>query len=114
MTTMSTMYAELAEQYERGTLYFGMGRYIEAARELEPIVEVAPEHLAARLLLARAYFHSARLGRAEAALREVIARAPADAYAHLMLGCTLQRQNRHAEAAGPLQLAVVMDPTLAA
>ncbi|HEX7106457.1 MAG TPA: tetratricopeptide repeat protein [Acidothermaceae bacterium] len=111
---MSTMYAELAERYERGTLFFEMGRYFEAARELEPIIDAAPEHLAARLLLARAYFHSAQLGRAEAATREVIARAPADAYAHLMLGRTLQRQNRHAEAAGPLQIAAAMDPTLAA
>jgi tetratricopeptide (TPR) repeat protein len=108
----TAMYSGLAERYDRGTLFFEMGSYIEAARELEPIVEAAPEHLAARLLLARAYFHSAQLGRAEAALREVIARAPDDAYAHLMLGRTLQRQNRHAEAAGPLQIAAVMDPSL--
>jgi tetratricopeptide (TPR) repeat protein len=111
---MTIMYTELAERHDRATLFFEMGRYIEAARELEPVVEAAPEHVAARLLLARAYFHSAQLGRAEAALREMIARAPVDAYAHLMLGRTLQRQNRHAEAVGPLQLAAAMDPTLAA
>jgi predicted Zn-dependent protease len=76
------------------------------------VAGVVPK-LAARLLLARAYFHSAQLGRAELALRELIARAPTDAYAHLMLRRTLQRQNRHAEAAGPLRIAAVMDPTLA-
>jgi tetratricopeptide (TPR) repeat protein len=110
---MSTMYAELAERYDRGTLYFGMGKYIEAAHELEPVVDAEPGHLAARLLLARAYFHSAQLRRAEAVLREVIACAPDEAYAYLMLGRTLERQSRHDEAAGPIQIAITMDPALA-
>ena len=110
---MSIMYAELADRYDCGTLYFGMGKFIDAARELEPVVEAAPEHLAARLLLARAYFHSAQLRRAEAALREVIERAPDEAYAYLMLGRTLERQSRHDEAAGPIQIALTMDPALA-
>jgi Tfp pilus assembly protein PilF len=110
---MSTIYAELAEQYDRGTLYFGMGKYIDAARSLESVVESAPEHLAARLLLARAYFHSAQLRKAEAALHDVVARAPDEAYAYLMLGRTLERQSRHDEAAGPIQIALAMDPGLA-
>ena len=60
-----------------------------------------------RLLLARAYFKSAQLGRAEATLVRVIEDAPTDAYAHLLLGRTLQRAGRHAEAARPLALADV-------
>lgn len=58
-----------------------------------------------RLLLARAYFQSAQLGRAEATLVQVIEQAPTDSYAHLLLGRTLQRAGRHAEAARPLALA---------
>ena len=58
-----------------------------------------------RLLLARAYFQSAQLGRAEATLLRVIEEAPTDAYAHLLLGRTLQRAGRHADAARPLALA---------
>ena len=58
-----------------------------------------------RLLLARAYFQSAQLGRAEATLVRVIEQAPTDSYAHLLLGRTLQRAGRHAEAARPLALA---------
>jgi len=58
-----------------------------------------------RLLLARAYFQSAQLGRAEATLDQVIEQAPTDSYAHLLLGRTLQRAGRHAEAARPLALA---------
>ncbi|GAA2020361.1 hypothetical protein GCM10009740_05950 [Terrabacter terrae] len=61
-----------------------------------------------RLLLARAYFQSAQLGRAEATLLRVIDDAPTDAYAHLLLGRTLQRAGRHAEAARPLALAEVL------
>lgn len=61
-----------------------------------------------RLLLARAYFQSAQLGRAEAALLRVIEEAPTDSYAHLLLGRTLQRAGRHAEAARPLALAEVL------
>lgn len=58
-----------------------------------------------RLLLARAYFQSAQLGRAEATLVRVIQQAPTDSYAHLLLGRTLQRAGRHTEAARPLALA---------
>lgn len=60
-----------------------------------------------RLLLARAYFKSAQLGRAESTLLRVIEDAPTDAYAHLLLGRTLQRAGRHADAARPLALAEV-------
>jgi Flp pilus assembly protein TadD len=61
-----------------------------------------------RLLLARAYFRSAQLGRAEATLLRVIEEAPTDGYAHLLLGRTLQRAGRHADAARPLALAEVL------
>jgi len=61
-----------------------------------------------RLLLARAYYHSAQLGRAEATLTRITTESPTDAYAHLLLGRTLQRAGRHAEAARPLALAEIL------
>jgi predicted Zn-dependent protease len=61
-----------------------------------------------RLLLARAYFHSAQLGRAEATLTRITTESPTDAYAHLLLGRTLQRAGRHGEAARPLALAEIL------
>ena len=64
--------------------------------------------MAPRLLLARAYYHSAQLRRAEEQLREVIERDPVEFYAHLMLGRTLERQGRHAEAAPWLRTATAM------
>jgi Tfp pilus assembly protein PilF len=67
-----------------------------------------PDAVAVRLLLARAYYHSAQLRRAEAEVRAVLAADPANAYAHLLLGRTLERLSRHAEARGPLRLAEAM------
>jgi Flp pilus assembly protein TadD len=58
-----------------------------------------------RLLLARAYFGSAQLGRAEATLRALVEQSPTDGYVHLMLGRTLQRQGRHDDARPHLTLA---------
>ncbi|MEV0261888.1 tetratricopeptide repeat protein [Streptomyces sp. NPDC050617] len=98
-----------AEEYERAHLYIEARDYAEAARILTPVVEREPGHLAARLLLARAYFHSAQLGRAESELRRVLERDPVEAYAHLMLGRTLERAGRAAEAVPHLRLAAAMN-----
>jgi tetratricopeptide (TPR) repeat protein len=103
----------LAGRYRRAQVSFELRDYTTAADELESVLEEAPDNVAARLLLARAYYHSARLGPAERTLRDVLERAPGDAYAYLLLGRTLQRQGRHDEAAGPLRLAATMNPDLA-
>lgn len=76
-----------------------------AADESEPPMHSTTD---LRMFLARAYFHSAQLRRAEAVLRDLIDESPTDGYAHLLLGRTLQRAGRHAEAAGPLALAEVL------
>jgi predicted Zn-dependent protease len=81
-------------EFERARLFFDAKDYAGAARLLQPLVDQAPGNLQARLLLARAYYHSAQLSRAETQLRAVLDRDPVEAYAHLMLGRTLQRQNR--------------------
>ncbi|MFJ8533801.1 tetratricopeptide repeat protein [Streptomyces sp. NPDC093591] len=93
------------ERWERAQLLFDAKDYIGAARLLAAVVEEAPEQGGPRLLLARAYYHSAQLGRAEEQLRKVIDRDPVEHYAHLMLGRTLERQGRHDEAGPWLRLA---------
>lgn len=98
------------ERWERAQAFFEARDYINAARLLAGIVAEAPELTAPRLLLARAYYHSAQLTRAEEQLREVIARDPVEHYAHLMLGRTLERQGRAAEAAPWLQMAEAFSP----
>jgi Tfp pilus assembly protein PilF len=103
-----------ARRWERAGLYFEAQDYAEAARILTSVVDEVPGQVAPRLLLARAYYHSAQLRRAEEQLREVIACDPAEHYAALMLGRTLQRQGRHDEARPWLRMAAALtgDPSL--
>jgi Flp pilus assembly protein TadD len=76
-----------------------------AAAQGETVVHATTD---LRLMLARAYFHSAQFGRAEATLLRIIEESPTEAYAHLLLGRTLQRAGRHADAARPLALAEIL------
>jgi len=97
-----------AERWERARLFFDAEDYAGAARVLTGLVEEVPEQTGPRLLLARAYYHSAQLRRAEAELRIIVQRDPVEHYARLMLGRTLQRQARHDEAAPPLRIAAAL------
>jgi hypothetical protein len=94
-----------AERWERARMFFDAKEYATAARVLDGLVKEVPEQTGPRLLLARAYYHSARLRRAETELRVIVERDPVEQYARLMLGRTLQRQGRHTEAEPHLRLA---------
>ncbi len=90
--------------------------YRGAARTLEALLDEAAERPddvghglgEARLLLARAYYHSAQLRRAEATVRDLLADDPTDAYAALLLARTLERGSRHEEAAGARRVAAAL------
>lgn len=105
MPTVTMPWLGAADRWERASLLFDGGDPLGAARELEPLAAEQPDAGAVRLLLARAYYHSAQLGRAERELRALLELAPSDGYAHLLLGRTLQRRSRHDEAAPHLRLA---------
>ncbi|MGW1952837.1 tetratricopeptide repeat protein [Streptomyces sp. NPDC001920] len=94
-----------AERWERAQMFFDAKDYAAAARVLGRLVEEVPEQTGPRLLLARAYYHSAQLRRAESELRVIIENDPVEQYARLMLGRTLQRQGRQEEAEPHLRLA---------
>ncbi|MEU7380267.1 MULTISPECIES: tetratricopeptide repeat protein [unclassified Streptomyces] len=105
---MDTTYYEHgtpAERWERARMFFDARDYAAAARVLEGLVEEVPEQTGPRLLLARAYYHSAQLRRAEGELRIIVERDPVEHYARLMLGRTLQRQGRRDEADTHLRIA---------
>jgi predicted Zn-dependent protease len=89
---------------------FDAGEFDAAAPILAELAAetTGTDAVAVRLLLARAYYHSAQLHRAEAEARAVLASDPANSYAYLLLGRTLERQSRHAEAGGPLRMAAAM------
>ncbi|MFE0102027.1 tetratricopeptide repeat protein [Streptomyces sp. NPDC059009] len=97
-----------AERWERARQFFDAKEYATAARVLDGLVAEVPEQVAPRLLLARSYYHSAQLRRAEGELRAVLERDPVEEYARLMLGRTLQRQGRDAEAEPHLRMAAAL------
>ncbi|MFJ4862854.1 MULTISPECIES: tetratricopeptide repeat protein [unclassified Streptomyces] len=97
-----------AERWARAQLFFDAKEYTTAARILGGLAAEAPEQLAPRLLLARAYYHSAQLSRAEHELRAILERWPVEDYAQLMLGRTLERLGRAAEARPHLRMAAAM------
>lgn len=99
---------DLLAEYRRATMYFETGDASGAARLLEPIVEAEPDNASVRQLLARAYFQSAQLARAEEQLRALVDRDPSDHYAHHVLGRTLERVGRPTEALRHLRIAAAM------
>lgn len=95
-------------RYDRATFAFETKDYTGAAVVLEDLVGSDPGNGELRLLLARSYYHSARLGKAEQQLREMIERWPSHGYAHLLLARTLQRAGRAQEGAPHLKMAEAM------
>jgi len=107
MTTPSGQ--PLSMLWFRAGAAFDAKDYAGAARLLEELATETPGRTDVRMLLARSYYHSAQLRRAEQELREIIERDPVEPYAHLMLGRTLQRQGREAEATRYLNLAAAFN-----
>lgn len=95
-------------RYDRATFAFETKDYVGAATLLEPLVAAAPGNADITLLLARSYYHAARLGRAEEVLTGMVERWPTDAYAHLLLARTLQRAGRAEEGSRHLKIAEAM------
>ncbi len=100
--------------YEKAQEHFVLREYTRAITALETLLAPGAGNreggylhstTAASLLLARAYYHSAQLGRAESTARQVLAEDPTDSYAALLLGRSLQRQGRNDEADPILRLA---------
>ncbi|MFJ6620240.1 tetratricopeptide repeat protein [Kitasatospora sp. NPDC091335] len=97
-----------ADEYRMAKFYFDSKAYADAARMLEGVLAEEPANLSVRLLLARSYYHSAQLRRAESELLRVLEADPAEDYARLMLGRVLERQGRAEEARPHLRLAAAM------
>jgi predicted Zn-dependent protease len=90
---------DLHSEYLRADLFLAMGQPIEAAKVLEGVLEAEPDNQAALELLARSYFGSAQLNRAETSLTRLVELAPANGWARRALARTLERQSRAADAA---------------
>ena len=90
---------DLHSEYLRADLFLAVGQPGEAARILQTVVEAEPGNEAALELLARCYFGSAQLVRAEEALTRLVELAPANGWARRALARTLERLSRAEDAA---------------
>ncbi|QVQ52006.1 tetratricopeptide repeat protein [Spiractinospora alimapuensis] len=86
------------ETFERAKWHFDLRDPISAAKILEPLRDEQPESRSLLELLGRAYFHSAQLRKAEETFRKLIDLDPCDAWAHIALARSLERQDRDDEA----------------
>jgi FMN reductase len=102
-----------ADKWDRACALFEAKDYTKAAQLLAEVAEETQYQSDVSLLLARAYYHSAQLGKAEALLRVIVDRDPVEHYAHLLLGRTLERLSRPEEAAPWLRLAAAFGGELA-
>ena len=90
---------DLHSEYLRADLFLSLGQPTEAARILVPVVEAEPANEAALELLARSYFGSAQLGKAEETLARLVDLAPANGWARRALARTLERLSQKERAA---------------
>jgi Flp pilus assembly protein TadD len=96
---------DLHSEFLRADLFLAMGQPTEAARILTAVVEADPANEAALEMLARAYFGSAQLSRAQETLTRLVGLAPANGWARRALARTLERQSRGDEAAAHHRMA---------
>jgi len=92
--------------FRQAQVCFDADQPAEAVRLLDQVVGQPDGATTAALeLRARALFASAQLSRAEQAFRELVERAPDDAWCRTALARTLERQGRGLEAAGQWRIA---------
>lgn len=101
--------ADLYELVARGRMFLAAGDPTTAAGVLEEVARESPDDKAVRTDLARAYFDSAQLARAEGAFRTLVELDPTDVWARRGLARTLRRLSRHDESAAQLRIADAMD-----
>lgn len=87
---------------------FAGREYVGAARLLVEIVESDPSNVSARLLLARSYFHSARLTKAYDECGVLLEQDPTEPYARLLMARTCERLSKTVEARAHRRLLAIM------
>ncbi|TQM81012.1 tetratricopeptide repeat protein [Saccharothrix saharensis] len=107
---------DIGELLRKGRLFRASGDPSGAARYLAEAAEHAPRDRTVLTELALAHFQSAALGKAERVLTTLVDLDPSDGYTRLLLGRTLSRQSRHADALPHLRLAaaITRDPEVEA
>ncbi|MEU0566445.1 tetratricopeptide repeat protein [Nonomuraea sp. NPDC005983] len=102
-------YLTEVERYRYAERLLAQRDPLGALQMLDPLLDAHAGDHGVQLLAARAYYHSAQLGRAREALTALLDRDPTDHYVRFLLGRTLERSSRHEEALPHLRLAAAMN-----
>ncbi|MCO1575926.1 tetratricopeptide repeat protein [Crossiella sp. SN42] len=100
----------MLENYRWAESLLAQGDPLGALQVLAPMLGEDAE-FSVRLLAARAYYHSAQLGRAERLLTELTEADPTDHYVRFLLGRTLERAGRRPESVPHFRLAAALSPS---
>ena len=103
---------DVYDWYVRGRELLGSGDAAAAVQVLAHTVAADPDSRSAREMLARAQFDSQQFSEAAANFAELVARDPADHYAHFGLGLASRRLGDFSTAVEHLALATAMRPDL--
>lgn len=101
---------DLHDLYRRAEWRLAAGDPAGAVTDLHEVLAAEPSSSAASLLLARAYFHSAQLGRAVDMYTALVTAEPANPEAHVGLARSLERLGRYTEALPHARLAAALHP----
>lgn len=96
--------------YRQGRERLEGGNAAAAVEVLELAVEQEPRKASLHEVLGRAYFASARVGRARAAFERALELDPTDDYAHFGVGRCYEREGRLPQAAKFYKLACALAP----
>lgn len=101
--------ADLYELVARGRMYLAAGDPTTASGVLEQAAKDAPGDKAVHTDLAKAYFDSAQLVKAERAFTRLVELDPTDVWARRGLARTLKRLSRHEDSAAQHRIADAME-----
>jgi Flp pilus assembly protein TadD len=101
---------EAYTRFQEGRRLLESGNAHAAIVSLERARELEPEKGSIREALARAYFRSGRIRRAQEEFQKVVELDPVNDYAHFGLGLCLLRTGDRDGARGHLKLATIMRP----
>jgi len=96
--------------FQRGLTLMAGKHWEQAAVSLEKAKRLEPDKSSIREALGRVYFRSGRYGRAASEFSAVIARYPANDYAHFCLGRSFEKLGHRRAASRHLSLAYGMRP----
>ncbi|MDQ3744991.1 MAG: tetratricopeptide repeat protein [Acidobacteriota bacterium] len=102
---------EARREFERGSAALSKGKDEEGVEHLRKAVEIYPDFLQARLLLASAHMKARRFEEAEAALARAVETDPHSVAALVSLGEARRRLKKYTEAEASLAAALKLDET---